>query len=198
MIMLSLFVLALALAMDAFAVALAQGAAGQGGMRNALRIGTAFGLAQGVMPLLGWGLVAVLGLGFADLLRAVDHWAALILLSFLGVRMAMQGLAQDHAASGEMDLPRLTNRALFAAAIATSIDAAIAGVTLPALGAPIVLACAVIGAVTAVLSFAGVLIGRMIGRMIGTRIGPAAEVAGGILLIGLGVKIFVEHQFLGG
>ena len=182
--MLALFLLALALSMDAFAAALSQGAAGAGNAA-ALRIGAAFGFAQGAMPLLGWGL----GLAFAQLLRAVDHWVALILLSALGLKMLRE------AFSGDSEAPRqFAGWALFSCAVATSIDAAAAGLTLPTLGVPILLAVATIGATTAILSWGGVLAGRAAGQ----RLGRYAEVAGGLILIGIGVKIFVEHQFLGG
>lgn len=182
--MLALLLLALALSMDAFAAALAQGAAGAS-RGAALRIGIAFGLAQGLMPLLGWGL----GVAFAEALRAVDHWVALILLSLIGLKML-----RDAFAGGDEPAAQLTGWALFATAIATSIDAAAAGLTLPTLGVPILLAVSVIGGTTAILSWGGVLAGRAAGQ----RLGPYAAALGGLILIGIGVKIFVEHQFLGG
>ena len=182
--MVALFPLALALSMDAYAAALAQGAAGAG-RGAAFRIGAAFGFAQGAMPLLGWGL----GLAFARALQAVDHWVALILLTALGGKMLREALA-----GGDRPPARLAGRALFTCAITTSIDAAAAGLTLPTLGVPILPAVAVIGATTFVLSWAGVLAGRAAGR----RLGRYAEVAGGLILIGIGVRIFIEHQFQGG
>jgi putative Mn2+ efflux pump MntP len=110
--MFALALLALALSMDAFAAALSQGAAGAG-RGAALRIGAAFGFAQGVMPLLGWGL----GLAFARALQAVDHWIALVLLSALGLKM----LREAFSAGGEAP-KQLAGWALFTAAIATSIE----------------------------------------------------------------------------
>jgi putative Mn2+ efflux pump MntP len=182
--MIALALLALALSMDAFAAALSQGATGVG-RGAALRIGAAFGFAQGAMPLLGWGL----GLAFANILRAVDHWLALIILSALGLKMLREAFAEGGEAPKQ-----LAGWALFTCAIATSIDAAAAGLTLPTLGVPILLAVATIGATTAVLSWGGVVIGRAAGQWLGRY----AEVAGGLILIGIGAKIFVEHQFLGG
>jgi manganese efflux pump family protein len=182
--MTALALLALALSMDAFAAALSQGAAGAG-RGAALRIGAAFGFAQGVMPLLGWGL----GLAFARVLQAVDHWIALILLSALGLKMLREAFAEG----GET--PRqLAGWAFFACAVATSIDAAAAGLTLPTLGVPILLAIVTIGGTTAILSCGGVLAGRAAGQWLGRY----AEVAGGLILIGIGMKIFIEHQFMGG
>lgn len=183
--MIALALLALALSMDAFAAALAQGAAGAG-RGAALRIGAAFGFAQGVMPLLGWGL----GLAFAHALQAVDHWIALVILSALGLRMLRDAFRDD---GGEAP-GQLVGWALFTCAVATSVDAAAAGITLPAIGVPILLSVAIIGATTAILSYGGVIAGRAAGQWLGKY----AEIAGGLILIGIGVKIFVEHQFLGG
>ncbi|MCA1749101.1 MAG: manganese efflux pump MntP family protein [Parasphingopyxis sp.] len=177
--MIALLILALALAMDAFAVSLAQGAAGRMRLGQAAAMALIFGAAQGLMPLLGWALGAAFGSWF----ERIDHWIAFAILSLLGLNMIRQSRHDMRPA------PALAGWPLFAAAIATSIDAAAAGVTLPLLGLPIATACATIGAVTAVLCFAGALGGGRIGRGLGGR----AELIGGIVLIGLGVKILVEH-----
>lgn len=183
--MLALFALAVALSMDAFAAALCQGV-GRPGLVRALAVGGAFGAAQGLMPLAGWGL----GIAFAGVISELDHWIALALLGFLGVRMIREGLARG----ADDCAPTLSGPALLAAAIATSIDAAAAGITLPLLELPIWFACAVIGATTAVLSTAGV----WLGGVVGARLGRGAELFGGATLVALGLKIFVEHQFFGG
>lgn len=183
---LSLFVLALGLAMDAFAVAVSQGAAFRPNAAKIALIAGAFGLAQAIMPLAGW----LPGIAFLSLIQSVDHWIALILLGFLGARLAWEGLSR---AEGDAPKP-LTGWALLTTSIATSIDAAVAGLTLPTLGAPILLACATIGIVTAVLCAGGV----MLGKFASDRLGKPAEIIGGIMLIGLGVRIFIEHQFFGG
>jgi len=182
--MIALALLAVALSMDAFAVALCQGTAGGGG-RAALRTGAAFGLAQGLMPLIGWSL----GTAFASRIEAIDHWIALILLSILGLKMIREGL-MAHAEERRL----LSGWALFTAAIATSIDAAAAGITLPTIGMPLLLSIAVIGATTFVLSYVAVPIGRAAGDWLGKW----AEIAGGLTLIGIGARIFIQHQFLGG
>ncbi|WP_156679806.1 manganese efflux pump MntP family protein [Sphingomonas profundi] len=182
--MITLLLLALALAMDAFAVSLAQGASVRPGMRGAARLALAFGVAQAVMPLAGWAL----GIAFAGLIEAVDHWIAFVLLGAIGLKMVREGLAPEEA-----DAPPaapLGGGALLMAAIATSIDAAAAGVTLPTIGSPVALAVAVIGIVTAVLCFAGALLGARIGA----RIGKPAEIAGGLVLIGLGCRILAQHM----
>jgi len=120
--------------------------------------------------------------------QAVDHWVALVLLGFLGIRMLKEGLGRGEDGCP----PALAGWALLSAAIATSIDAAAAGVTLPLLDQPISLAVLVIGAITALLCFGGVFAGAALGP----RLGKKAEVLGGLMLLGLGIKIFTEHQFL--
>lgn len=184
--MLALIALAFGLAMDAFAVSVAQGASRRPGWGGALAIGAAFGLAQGLMPLLGWGL----GVAFAGYISAVDHWIAFGLLGLLGAKMLREGLSKEEATVA----PALIGWTLLGAAIATSIDAAAAGVTLPTLGSPIATACLVIGGVTGVLCVAGV----KIGAASGARLGKAAEVLGGVVLIGIGVRVLIGHLFFGG
>lgn len=179
--MIALFVLALALAMDAFAVSVAQGAAARHGWREALRMGGAFGIAQGVMPAFGWALSVAL----AGVIEAVDHWIAFLLLGFLGLKMIYEGVQPAD------DKPRtaLGGRALFVAAVATSIDAAAAGVTLPTLGLPVLLSCVAIAIVTAVFCVIGVLTGSRLGE----RFGKRAEIVGGLVLIGLGTRTLGQH-----
>jgi manganese efflux pump family protein len=183
-----LIALALALAADAFAVALCQGATARTGLRGAVRIGTAFGAAQALMPLLGWAA----GVAFAAAIRDVDHWVAFALLAGLGARTLRDGLSADRG--GCNPTRSLGGWALFGAAFATSVDATAAGVTLPALGAPVLLACAVIGAVTLVACTGGVYLGAVGG----VRLGKRAEIFGGLALIAIGTKILVEHLFFGG
>jgi manganese efflux pump family protein len=180
--MMAIILLAVALAMDAFAVALIQGAYGRLGVVGAARIAIAFGLAQGLMPLVGWAL----GLAFTDIFKSFDHWLAFALLGILGIRMIGEGLRRE---ADEPEVKRLFLLSLLVSALATSIDAAAAGLTLPLLGQPIPIACFVIAGVTGTLSFAGALLGRKAGA----RAGKRAEVIGGVLLFGLGVKILLDH-----
>ncbi len=185
--MITLFLLALALASDAFAVALCQGAvAGPRPWRQALSVGAAFGIAQMVAPLIGWGL----GVAFAGVIESIDHWIAFILLALIGGKMLLEGAHNDPP--GE-ETRRASGKALFVVAVATSIDAAAAGFTLPAIGAGVGISVAVIGAVTFLLSTAGVWIGRMGSR----ALGPKAEVLGGLVLIGLGIKVLIDHRVFG-
>lgn len=173
------------LAMDAFAAAIGQGTVTPKAQRmaQALSVGLVFGLAQCVMPLVGWGL----GLAFKDAFAAVDHWVAFLLLGFLGIRMIRASLHAHARPTFARGWP------LFMLAVATSIDAAAAGVTLALLPLPVWISCALIGLITFVLSVGGVLAGKMAGE----KAGNLAGVIGGVVLIGLGTKIFIEHVFFG-
>lgn len=170
--------LGLALAMDAFAVALTQGARYRPPVRRRLLLAGAFGAAQGLMPLVGF-FAGALVLAYV---ASVDHWIAFVLLGYLGIRMLRDG--------GEIgDRPQLAGWALLSAALATSIDALAAGLTLPTLSFPPLASCALIALITFFVSGAGTEIGRSVGE----RLGRPAEVLGGIILIGLGVRIVLEH-----
>lgn len=177
----SLGFLAAALAMDAFSVAVTDGML----IKNirpadALKIGLFFGVFQFIMPCAG-NFIS----GFAaDYIETFDHWIAFALLSFLGIRMIAE-------ARGEHEIPKnpLKSSTLFFMAVATSIDALAAGVTLAAVNSPIIMSSAVIGLTAFVFSFCGVFIGRRFGSLLGTK----AETAGGIILILIGVKTLAEH-----
>jgi putative Mn2+ efflux pump MntP len=186
--MTALFVLAFALAMDAFAVSVVRGSARDHHISEGLRLAVVFGLAQGLMPLVGWGL----GVTFADAFKQIDHWIAFVLLAVLGVRMTKEGLSADEPASQGRTGPAVLS--LIVAAFATSIDAAAAGITLPLLGVAVPLACLTIGATTAVIC----LIGYEIGGKASLHVGKWAEVLGGIILIGLGTRILIQHVALDG
>jgi putative Mn2+ efflux pump MntP len=177
--MIAALLLAVALAMDAFAVALTQGAKFRPDAPAALAIAATFGAFQAVMPLIGWGIGAV-ALAYVE---AVDHWIAFGLLTFLGLRMLGGHVGEEEAKSA------LTGRALMIAGVATSIDALAAGITLPTLAVAPWIAVALIGGITFVMSLGGVVLGRVAGD----RFGTWAERAGGVILIGLGCKILAEH-----
>lgn len=189
--MTALLILAFALATDAFAAAIGQGAGARPkpGWPTALRVGAVFGVAQGVMPLFGWAL----SLALASLMRELDHWVVLLLLSGIGVHMIVEGVRHTNDPE-RAPAPVARGAALATLALATSVDAAAAGVTLDLLGPSIAASCAVIAAVTFCLATAGVLLGRYAAGVLGRQ----AEIVGGLVLIALGLKIFVEHQFFGG
>lgn len=171
--------LAIALAMDAFAVALTQGARFRPAWGGAIAIALTFGLFQAVMPLIGWAI----GSFAIAYVEAVDHWIAFGLLCFLGVRMLSGHVGEAEASRA------LTGTALVVAGVATSIDALAAGITLPTLAVPVLTAVAMIGGVTAAMSAVGVALGRVAGD----RLGAWAERTGGVILIALGCKILAEH-----
>lgn len=182
MTFLSVATLGLGLSMDAFAASLSQGAycTPERKWPQALRIGLAFGFAQAVMPLVGWGL----GFAFHGWFEQVDHWIAFVLLGILGLRMIY---ASFH--TGDDKPACATGWHLGTLALATSIDAAVAGITLALLDIPVLLSCAIIGFITFAFSTAGVLMGRAAGA----KLGAWSEALGGLVLIGLGTKVLVEH-----
>jgi putative Mn2+ efflux pump MntP len=171
--------LAIALAMDAFAVALTQGARFRPRFAGGFAVALTFALFQAVMPLIGWGIGAF-ALAYVE---AIDHWIAFGLLAYLGVRMLGGHVGEEETSHA------LTGRALLVAGVATSIDALAAGITLPTLDIVPLTAAALIGFVTFAMSGAGVLLGRRAGD----HLGEWAERAGGVILIGLGCKILAEH-----
>lgn len=180
--MLALLFLSVGLAMDAFAVSLARGASGEQRLDRAIELGVLFGLAQGLMPLLGW----LLGLVFSETFKTFDHWIAFVLLAGLGWRMLLEASSDDGKAEVGSHGRWL---GLLLAAFATSVDAAAAGLTLPLLGASIPIACIAIGVTTALLCTLGYMIGAHASR----QVGKAAEIIGGVILIALGAKILIEH-----
>jgi manganese efflux pump family protein len=180
--MLALLFLSLGLAMDAFAVSMARGAAGEQRLARAMELGILFGLAQGLMPLLGW----FLGFLFTDTFKSFDHWIAFMLLTGLGWRMLVEANAADEKAEVGSHGRWI---GLLIAAFATSIDAAAAGLTLPLLAASIPVACIAIAATTASLC----TLGYMIGAQASCQVGKAAEIMGGVILIALGAKVLIEH-----
>ncbi|MCI9119038.1 MAG: manganese efflux pump [Flavonifractor sp.] len=184
--MLSILLIALSLALDAFAVSVSSGISVPGfGWKQAVKMGIWFGAFQCVMPLLGWSL----GSGVSQYIEAVDHWIAFGLLAFIGGKMLLDAL------SGGGDEPESTDlspRRLCVLAIATSIDALAVGVSMAFMNVDIFLSAGVIGLVAFGMSVAGGLVGRRLGGLFQRR----ATLAGGVVLIGIGVKILVEH--LGG
>ena len=178
--MLDAVLLAIALAMDATAVAAARGAGGLG-PGDAARLALVFGGFQGGMAALGWAG----GAAAARSIAAWDHWLAFGVLAAIGLRMVIEA-----ARGGDAPDPApLTARLLLVLGVATSIDALAAGVTLPVLAVPPLLTVILIATVTAALAFAG----AAAGTWIGARGGRALEAAGGLALIAIGARVLVEH-----
>ncbi len=181
----STFILAFGLAMDAVAVSISCSiSARRLSLGQAFRIAFFFGLFQGVMPVFGW----LAGVGFRSLIRSVDHWIALGLLSLIGGHMIFESFKEAEDCDGEVAGP-LSLWALLGLSVATSIDALAAGVSFAVLQGNIVTAVSIIGVVTFVLSF----LGTRLGKRLGCRFGARVERLGGFILIGIGVKIVIEH-----
>ncbi len=180
--LLELFILAVGLSMDAFAVSVCKGLAmPRITLKKTLIVGTWFGGFQALMPALGY----LLGVQFRDKITAIDHWIAFILLGIIGANMIKE------ACSGECEQENdsLDFRTMFLLAVATSIDALAVGITFAFLNVHLLWAVSFIGVTTFLLSAAGV----KIGNIFGTRYKSKAELAGGIILILLGCKILLEH-----
>jgi len=181
---LSLFAIAIALAMDAFAVAMVTGLAlTPMTKRHVFRLAFHFGLFQAMMPILGWAA----GSAVHRYIASYDHWIAFGLLAFVGGKMIVSALA----GAGET---RVTNDPtsgwdLVLLSVATSIDALAVGISLAVMRMEILLPALIIGVVAASLTTVGMVLGRRIGAAWGRRV----EVLGGLVLIAIGTKILIEH-----
>jgi putative Mn2+ efflux pump MntP len=183
----AILLLSVGLSMDAAAVSAARGLATPKLLpRHVILVAVFFGGFQALMPLVGW----VVGSRVGPLVQAWDHWIAFVLLGAIGGKMLWEARGtkdNGEAASAEVDL--YGARVMLVLAVATSIDAFAVGITLPMLNAPFLLSLATIGITTALLSALGLFAGRRFGSLLGKRL----DVAGGLVLIGLGTKILVEH-----
>jgi manganese efflux pump family protein len=177
------FMIAIGLAMDAFAVSLGVGTTGQANhARPIFRLAFHLGLFQGLFAFLGW----LAGSNIAALISGLDHWIALGLLSIVGVRMLRSGLA-DHPDARRDDPSR--GLSLVMISVATSIDAMAVGLSLGMLQAEILSASLIIAVVTSGLSLFGLLAGSRLGERFGKRM----ELLGGLLLIAIGLRILLTH-----
>ncbi len=181
-----LFVLAIGLAMDAFAVSICKGLTlKRADMRSMAKCGLWFGGFQALMPLIGF----ILGSLFAKAIESVDHWVAFVLLALIGANMLKEAFSADCECGSEKNAD-FSVKTMFTMAVATSIDAMAVGISLAmAGGVNIFLAIALIGVVTCALSASGVKIGSVFGG----RFEKKAQIAGGVILILLGTKILLEH-----
>ena len=184
--MVYILLIALSLALDAFAVSVSCGLSAKGnGLKNALLMGCYFGAFQFMMPLIGW----LLGNTVASYISAISPWVSFVLLGFIGGRMIVGSLSHKDGCDDPAP-ERLTHGRLVVLAIATSIDALAVGVSFAFMkDVNILLSCAVIGIVAFVLS----LIGGTIGRKLGNRFQKHAELLGGVVLVAIGLKILLEN-----
>jgi len=201
---LELLFIAVGLSMDAFAVATCHGLfMKEVGFKKALIVGMYFGAFQALMPLAGY----FIGLQFADMIDRFDHWIAFILLAFIGIKMVIGSFKKEGCS--DRDCPEdmcedrecpggqkpgekealLTPSEMLPLAIATSIDALAAGISFAFVRVNIVSAISLIGIIALTLSMLGV----KIGNLFGTKFKAKAELAGGIILMLMGIKILIEH-----
>lgn len=178
----TLFITAVGLSMDAFAVSICKGLAMKKlSWKKALIIGLWFGGFQALMPTIGY----LLGTSFESYVTAIDHWIAFVLLALIGANMIKEALSkEDEETNDSVDV-----KTMFLLAIATSIDALAVGVTYAFLQVQIVPAVTFIGVITFCLSVTGVKIGNVFGLKYKSK----AEITGGVILILMGTKILLEH-----
>lgn len=178
----SILLTGFALSMDAFAVSVTKGMTLKKiNLSIATKIAFLFGLFQAVMPLIGW----LFGMNFELYIRSIDHWIAVFLLSFLGIKMIIEAIKNDDNDNSTY----LDNKELIILSIATSIDALAVGVTFAFLNIDIIQICVSIGVITFLVCFIGVLIGKKIGSVFKNY----AQIIGGIILILIGLNILNEH-----
>jgi putative Mn2+ efflux pump MntP len=178
----TIFLIALSMAMDAFAVSLCSGVKIGPGPRPVFRIAFHFGLFQALLPIIGW----LFGNTIEPLVKGFDHWVAFGLLAFVGIRMIHSGLSKNEEESLK-DPSRGWTMVMLS--IAVSIDALAIGLSLGVIGVTIWTPALIIGLVTGVLS----LIGLRVGNGVGKRYGKPVEILGGLVLIGIGFRIMALH-----
>ena len=180
---LTIMLIAVGLAMDAFAVSIAKGISINDQKRkNALIIASFFATFQMIMPVIGW----LAGLGLKEVIMGIDHWIALGLLVLIGARMIYDSTKKE-------DVQRESNlrfHILLTLSVATSIDALMVGLSFAFLQTAVAVPLIVIGIVTFALSYVGFLFGNVIGNILGNKM----KVVGGVILIAIGIKIFLEHM----
>ena len=181
---LELFVIAVGLSIDAFAVSICKGLSVRRlKPRHNLICGLYFGGFQALMPVIGW----LLGRQFESLIKSIDHWIAFALLVLIGANMIREAVKNEEENLNDSFSPKT----MLPLAVATSIDALAVGVTFAFLDVSIVPAVSMIGATTFILSAVGVKIGNVFGAKYKSK----AELVGGIVLVAMGVKILIEHLF---
>jgi manganese efflux pump family protein len=177
----TIILIAVGLAMDAFAVSIAKGiTVKRDRRRTAILLASLFGGFQALMPVIGW----LAGLGLKDMIMEIDHWIAFGLLAFIGVKMIYESTKSESDEGSDVTLT-----IALTLAVATSIDALMVGLGFAFLETSILVPVAVIGLVTLALSLVGFVFGSGLGKVFGKKI----QIVGGLILILIGTKILVEH-----
>ena len=180
--MLNILLISTSLAMDCFAVSITGGSTvKRPKLTDALKVGLFFGLFQANMPLIGW----FVGYGFKNLIENIDHWIAFALLLAIGIKMLYEAFKKPK--QKKTSITRFPT--LLILSVATSIDALVVGITLPLLEIPLYLSVIIIGFFAFMFSITGYFLGHRIGKVIGNKM----EIIGGTILIGIGIKILIEH-----
>ena len=181
--MINLILISISLAMDCFAVSIAGGATvTRPKIQNALKIGLSFGFFQAIMPLIGWAI----GFSFRNLIENVDHWIAFSLLLIIGIKMLYEAFKKSPK-EDKTGITRIST--LLILSVATSIDALVVGISLSIIGISVFLSILIIGLFAFIFSVSGYYLGHRIGKVVGNKM----EIIGGIILIGIGIKILIEH-----
>lgn len=178
----SILFLAIGLAMDAFSVSITKGLVMKSNVKHFLIIALFFGVFQAIMPIGGW----ISGIQLQAFVSTFAPWIAFILLSLIGIKMIYESFSDEEDNDGNFSL-----KEIFILAIATSIDAFVVGITFAFLNTPILEPVLIIGAVTFIMSFIGIYIGKNVGHLFENKI----EILGGLILIGIGLKILLENLF---
>ena len=184
----TVLILAIGLAMDAFAVSISNAMCYRNINRKwAFLIAGAFGLFQGVMPVIGW----LAGITFTKYIESIDHYVALVLLCFIGIKMIVEAIRELRHPEACDANKQLNLKMLGVQAVATSIDALAVGISFAAVqgGISIFASAAIICGITFFCSLIGVLLGKKFGGLLGQK----AEIFGGLILVLIGVKIFLEN-----
>jgi len=180
---LGVLLIGIGLAMDAFAISICKGLSMKKlSIKKELIIGIYFGIFQAGMPMIGF----LLGKSFEDMVTAIDHWIAFTLLALIGINMIREVFKEEEKADDDTSF-----KTMVVLAIATSIDALAVGITFAFLKTSILVSILIIGIVTFIISALGVVIGHKFGD----RFEKKAQILGGVILIGMGIKILVEHLF---
>ncbi|MBU1086946.1 MAG: manganese efflux pump MntP family protein [Candidatus Omnitrophica bacterium] len=181
--------IAIGLSLDAFTVSVTNSTIIKNlGLRHGLRMSLFFGFSQMIMPIIGWAA----GLTFSQYIQGFDHWIAFGLLAFVGGRMIWSGLARNKRTDSSNDENNQDCRhlpTLFVLSIATSIDAMAVGLSFALIKISIIFPSIIIGIITFFMS----LIGYFIGRKIGEKLNFELDIVGGLILIGIGIKILCGH-----
>lgn len=184
--MLTVFLIGLGLSMDAFSVSVTNGMClERAGIRDAVKISFMYAFFQFLMPVIGF----LAGNVFKDVINSVDHWIAFCLLLFIGIKMISEAFEKKNEKN---ECQKIGLKLLLIQAVATSIDALAVGISFAALKMPVISSSLMIGLITFVICFIGVYIGKKVGNLLKGK----AEILGGVILIGIGVKILIEHLFM--